>query len=670
MELQYLITARFVRFLSSCIIYLLFSCQHSVNSNIIYVSPSGNDSCDGTSTGQALASITRAAQLAQPGDQIQILGGIYELRNEIIISCKGTSEAPIRFLPYNQDLPVLDFSYLKENGNRSFAVLFPDSSCFVIFEGVELRNGNSGIRMTHCSNITIRNCRIYDFSYVAISVASDECLVENNEIYRICMAYENFNDLTGGWPQVVNTSAKPPIEPAIVRSQPMNNIFRANHIYDSWGEGIDPMFADGVLIENNIIHDVFSVGIYMDGTRNAVVRNNYIYTTGDTRIRNDIGRIMTGIEMGSEYFGGWSDYPAISHVENIYIYNNILSRIGTGVEHWIDRNNTDRKNIYENVKIFNNTIDTYNGTGDGIRFATDLKVSTRGNECRNNIFRSSRNCQAEMDFIFENNLWINGIPLERNHVNSITGEPAWLYPAPGGDVQGYTPAENSICEGKGQPIKGLTTDYFGKKRNSIMTLGAIETATKIKATPGKFVSSVEDVFRQTPPGFKVGVNIAMNPDFDDVMNNFPAKWTVDGDSASFSFFSPGHITRIKAESGISDNLVSEKCLKLGDKDHCRIYLYQTLTDIPDGRYGFHVRIKRFGESGEMYAEIAGYGGEPIRCSMPYAKDLNEWSDYSKSFFQLNISDIKVLNNSCTIGFFVSGNKGDYTLIDDVVFYRY
>jgi parallel beta-helix repeat protein len=505
---------------------------------------------------------------------------------------------------------------------------------------------------------------------VGLSVASDECLIENNELYHICKAFENCNNLTGGWPQVMNANAKPPIPPAIVRSHAMNNIFRGNVVHDSWGEGIDAIFADGVIIEDNVVYDVFSVGIYLDGSRNAIIRNNYIYSTNDIRNRASAKVPATGILLGSEYFGGWSDYPAISHVENIYIYNNVLSRVGAGIGHWIDHNNTDRKNIYENVRIFNNSVDTYEGRGDAIRFATNLKSLTRGNECRNNIFRGSQNCWAVEGFVLENNLWVNGLPKSGKHVNSYSGDAGWVNPIQGGDVEGYRLSENSDYIGKGQRIIGIETDKFGIKRGIPPALGAIEPEGIRVITEVNTVSSVDDLEKQPVPEFQVGVNVALNPHFDKVTDGIPDDWKIYGETTAFSIFTPGHTLSTPAIYGKESLPTTGNCIKLRDEGSFKVSLSQHITGIPNGRYGFHVRVKRFGEAGEMTAEISDFGGEKLECHFPLAKNMDEWSDYSKKFFQLNISDIEVTNGDCTITFSVAGNTGDYALIDDVVLYRY
>lgn len=652
-----------------CLVASTVFVQALGNGKTYYVAPNGNDSNVGTKLQSPLGTIAKAAELVNPGDKVLVRGGTYMLEQTIKINSHGTVEKPIVVMPYKNELPVLDCSALKKIGYGSQAILFGPGTQYVIFDGFELINGSSGIKLELCNNVSIRNCKVHDFDFVGLSVGSDECLIENNELYRICMAWENCNDKSGGWPQVMNTSRKSAIPPATVCSHARNNIFRRNYVHDSWGEGIDPMFSDGVIVENNVIGDVFSVGNYMDGTRNAIIRNNYVYTTNDLRMRTHSGKQrLNGILMGSEYFGGWMDYPPISHVENIYIYNNVISRVGTGIGHWKDGNNLDRKNIYENVKVFNNTVDTYEGEGYGIRFIADLDFPTRGNECKNNIFRCSQIITAEPGFVFENNLWVNGIPKTGNHINSFTGDPGWMNPQQGKAVEGYKITEKSIATGKGQRIKGLVTDQFGRKRNTTPSLGAVEADLQMDMKSVNATSSVDDIGKQLVPDFDIGVNLVLNPHFDLVKDHVPENWEIEGDKDAVSFLSPGHVIKARNQPASGDH--REYCIKLGKEGGYQVHVFQTIKNIPNGRYGLQVRVKRFGEGGKMYVETKDFGSEDILCNLPLAKTMNEWADYSKEFFQLNTSDIEVTNGACTIGFYVLGSVEDYALFDDVCFFRY
>jgi hypothetical protein len=112
------------------------------------------------------------------------------------------------------------------------------------------------------------------------------------------------------------------------------------------------------------------------------------------------------------------------------------------------------------------------------------------------------------------------------------------------------------------------------------------------------------------------------------------------------------------------------CIKIGEKNNFATDVSQALTNIPNGRYGLHVRVKRFGSGGNFYAAVGNSTGEKIICNIPFAASMNEWSSYSKEFFQLNISDIMVVDGKCIISFHGEGGQEDYALIDDVCFYRY
>jgi len=240
-------------------------------------------------------------------------------------------------------------------------------------------------------------------------------------------------------------------------------------------------------------------------------------------------------------------------------------------------------------------------------------------------------------------------------------------PQPGKAVEGYKINENSIAVGKAQPINGLTTDNLGKKRNSAPSLGAIETDTNINAKPVAASSSVVNVGKQPTPDFVIGVNSVHNSHFDRFQGNIPDEWQIEGEKDAVSPLSPGHVIRDRQRPS-GDH--PEYCIKLGKAGDFRVKLTQTLTNIPNGRYGMHVRVKRFGEGGNMYFEATGFGGKSIQCNFPLAKTLNEWADYSQKFFQPNISDIEVTDGTCTISFYASGSAGDYALIDDVCFFRY
>ena len=55
-----------------------------------YLSPKGSDAKDGKSEGNALATLAKAQELAQPGDVVYILPGVYKIREDQIARTDGS----------------------------------------------------------------------------------------------------------------------------------------------------------------------------------------------------------------------------------------------------------------------------------------------------------------------------------------------------------------------------------------------------------------------------------------------------------------------------------------------------------------------------------------------------------------------------------------------------
>ncbi len=94
---------------------VLLACGLSASATVYYVSPSGDDSNNGTTQTTAWRSIDRVNQLAfslQPGDQVLFKrDGVY--RGEVIIGSNGTAAQPVTFGAYGTgNLPVIKGSEL------------------------------------------------------------------------------------------------------------------------------------------------------------------------------------------------------------------------------------------------------------------------------------------------------------------------------------------------------------------------------------------------------------------------------------------------------------------------------------------------------------------------------------------------------------------------------
>jgi hypothetical protein len=71
-----------------------------------YVSPSGDDASAGTSASAPWGSIAKANSTVEPGDTVHLLGGRY-VDDPIRPAKSGTADAPIRYVAYGDEPPVL-----------------------------------------------------------------------------------------------------------------------------------------------------------------------------------------------------------------------------------------------------------------------------------------------------------------------------------------------------------------------------------------------------------------------------------------------------------------------------------------------------------------------------------------------------------------------------------
>ncbi|MBN1954477.1 MAG: right-handed parallel beta-helix repeat-containing protein, partial [Anaerolineae bacterium] len=99
-----------------------------------YAAPGGDDENPGTLE-LPWATFQHAADTAQPGDTVCFRGGVYPLTEEAHLTVSGTAGAPITFIAYTGESPILD------SGNTVSGVLILDQyTSYVRISGFALRN--------------------------------------------------------------------------------------------------------------------------------------------------------------------------------------------------------------------------------------------------------------------------------------------------------------------------------------------------------------------------------------------------------------------------------------------------------------------------------------------------------------------------------------------------
>ena len=190
----------------------------------IVVSTSGTAGAAGT-TEAPLGSLGEAAERAQPGDVIELLGGVYAIAATIQLRSSGTEAAPIRIQPAAGGRPLLDFSDAAP-GSRGLGSGIAVSGNYWQIRGLEVIHApGHGIMVSGSFNHIDRCvCRENGGSGVHLGSPASHNLVLN------CDAYRNVDRPTQGQ-NADGFAAKFEIGPG--------NIFRGCRAWENADDGFD-----------------------------------------------------------------------------------------------------------------------------------------------------------------------------------------------------------------------------------------------------------------------------------------------------------------------------------------------------------------------------------------------------------------------------------------------
>jgi len=312
------------------LIFIVLLYTNTVQATIYYVDASvGNDTFIGDET-QPWKTIQKAANTLLAGDTVYIKAGTYTPTQKIEFLNSGTVDSYINYIAYPGDehLVIIDGSNISLSW---YGVVTIISKNYIKLSGLKVISSSyAGFFIDISSNIIIENNHTYETQSSGISVWESELVVvDNNEVKRACWP-------TGGLQECIS----------IVKSNRV--LVKNNHILDGGsigfgggGEGID--FKDGCangIVYNNLVHDIASVGIYIDA-----------YETNQSNIQvisNTVYNIFgVGIGTVSEEGGALKDV--------IVSKNSVYNCEGRAlVIHWTNKPNYIIKNIYVHHNTFYN----------------------------------------------------------------------------------------------------------------------------------------------------------------------------------------------------------------------------------------------------------------------------------------------------------------------------
>jgi hypothetical protein len=260
-----------------------------------YVSPSGDDGGPGSES-QPWGSFQFAVDTAQPGDTVCFRDGTYQMEEEVYITGSGTAEAPIVFIAYPGERPLVDgggtvnelfifnqhASYLRFSGFTLqnyliWGIELSGENRFVHFDHLEIVGGEAAIHFTYgessegppaegpVEHITLEDSLIHGSQYSAVDCTPGPCndmTIRRVEVYGTGLEGEDFYGSDGiefarGYPVLVEDC----------------------YVHDNGGDGIDLNSRDR---EGHAVDVVVR--------RNRVIRNhlNGIKLWAGGRIENNI----------------------------------------------------------------------------------------------------------------------------------------------------------------------------------------------------------------------------------------------------------------------------------------------------------------------------------------------------------------------------------------------
>ena len=414
-----------------------------------YVSLSGNDANPGT-LAAPLATITHAAALAQPGDTIHVRGGVYTER--VKIYSKGTAAARITFKPYGGEKVIIDGATVPADK----AIVSLNETQYVDFSGFEVRNGPYiGILGWYAKQTRILNNDVHHTVRGGIWVGADttgyssDITVSGNSVHNTVLENQYHNMGGGGWAGAVVVSVT---ERAIITS---------NRIWNNDGEGLISLRSNHHTIRANTIWDNFSVELYIDNSRFAVVDSNFVYNTGNPRyLRN--GNRAAGIAVANETNSNMNPSS-----DNVFRNNLVVgTRWGFYYGAW------ESGGGLRNSTIVNNTF--YGTTDEILEIENDAHANS---VVQNNIFHGTgspapRYTGAGAGVTYANNLWYGGTAGTAASATDLIANPMFANPG------GTTAADYKLRAGSPAVARALnlTTlvphDYFGATRTTPFDVGA------------------------------------------------------------------------------------------------------------------------------------------------------------------------------------------------------
>jgi hypothetical protein len=345
-----------------------------------YVRSDGSDGRSGDSHDKALRTLSFAMELVRDGDTIYLKSGdrftpssqLRISRDNITLGAYYVNSAGAAVPGVSGSRPVID-GQTNVPSRGSYSGLVHITGRDNVIRDLEVRNsGGTGVRFAETIGGTAINVKT-DWSYFfgIQAFKSENIEIRDCEVVGFGRGGREFGEPTYPNGISVRTSHHVVVSGSIAR--------------EGWGEGINSYYgSSNVLFENNLVYAVRNIGIYVDSTHNATVRNNIVLGSSNS----DYHRYGAGTSVGPgivinnedfqfEDFGGSLSLDRAAR--DVKIYNNLVAGTAAGFAIW----GQHPQATVRNAVIAHNTF-----VDNGVQFwiANDKLLNV---EVANNIFVSN-----------------------------------------------------------------------------------------------------------------------------------------------------------------------------------------------------------------------------------------------------------------------------------------
>lgn len=371
------------------------------NAATYYVSSSGSDSNNGTSTATPWADLSVSVGKLNAGDTLLLKRG--DTFNET--SSVNVVDASVTVGAYGTGArPIIDgqTNYPVDNGH--YAPMVKISANDVTVKDIEIRRTNGHGLYIAAARATVNGVRTFETYMAGIIAASvDSPTVVNSEVEKAAMGWGVYrdaaydNDPTKNYPYSVMPSA-------LSFKTVTNGVARNNKVGPGWGEGINAWYgSQNTLFEDNTVFCQRNIGIYNEFSQNTVIRRNKIIGCSLTAYHRSNGYVGDGIVINNERDASPGTGAAAS--KNVDIYDNVVVNTLAGVAFW----NQFEPTNHQDIRVVNNTfidndvnIKTNNTTYTNVLIANNIFAAFDAGTTQTN------NSATYAGLTFKNNAWLGG----------------------------------------------------------------------------------------------------------------------------------------------------------------------------------------------------------------------------------------------------------------------